>query len=220
MITIFHGDDFVNSRQTLNQSLSLKPDRFNAKDLTQEALTQVLESSSLFGDEKTIVIDNLLTLRPSKQKDALTNIVLKNQDKNVLLWEQKAITPAVKKKFSKAKIQEFKLKANVFKFLDSIQPNSSKQSLVLLHQTLIKDPVELVFYFFSRRISQLIQTKDNHGLKGAPWQIGKLKSQTKAFSLDQLINLHQKLADIDFQIKSGQTDVSLTTQLDLLLLTI
>jgi len=78
----------------------------------------------------------------------------------------------------------------------------------------------LVFYFLSRRISQLIQAKDRHDLKGAPWQIGKLKSQAKAFSLKQLINFHQKLIDIDFKIKSGQTDISLASQLDLLLLTI
>jgi len=102
MITIFHGDDFVNSRQTLNQGLTSKPDRFNAKNLTQESLTQVLESSSLFGDEKTIIIDYLLTLRPSNQKDSLINIILKNQDKHILLWEQKTITPAIKKKFTQA----------------------------------------------------------------------------------------------------------------------
>ena len=218
MITIYHGDNFIDSRETLHQVKNAL--KLNAKKISQEDLTQALESNSLFQDDQPIIIENLLTLPRSKQKDSLIAILLKNQEKNIFLWEKKAITPTVKKQFSQAKIQEFKLQANVFKFLDSIQPSHNKTSLVLFHQTLTKDPAELVFYFLSRRISQLIQTKDNSGLKGAPWQISKLKSQAKNFSINQLKNLHQKLINIDYSIKSGQTDIPLPTHLDLLLLNI
>ena len=225
MITVLHGDSFVTSRNHLNQLVSehkLKENsetiKLQAKKLNLEELTQALESQSLFGNQKLVVIDNLLTLPRSKQKDQMIDIVISNQAENLILWEKKAITPAVKKKLGTAKVQEFKAPKVIYNFLDSLQPSNSKLSLNLLHQAISKDAVELVFYLLSRRTAQLIQALDDpSSLKGAPWQLGNLKSQAKAFSLKPLLKLHQELLEIDYQIKSGQTPLNLTTHLDLFL---
>lgn len=211
MITIFHGDNYVLSRQALNQALLQNPERFEAKQLTEEILTQALESNPLFQTPKLFVLENLLTLPNSKTKEQLIKIVLSNQAQTIYLWEKKTLTPALKKQFSKAFIKEFKLPASLFNFLDRL-------NLKNFHLALIDNPAELIFYLLHRRTSQLIQALDDPGsLKGAPWQLGKLKTQAKNYRLDQLINFHQKLLFLDQQVKTGQTSLSLAGYLDLLL---
>ncbi len=212
MITIFHGDNYVLSRQALNQSLTQTPERFDAKHLTEETLTQALESNSMFKDDKIFVIENLLTSPRSQLKEKLIKIILNNAGQNIFLWEKKALSPAVKKQFAKAAIKEFKLPASLFNFLDNL-------TLKNFHLALVNNPAELIFYLLHRRISQLIQALDDPtSLKGAPWQLGKLKNQAKKYSLDQLLNFHQKLLTLDEQVKTSQTVLSLTGCLDLLLL--
>lgn len=215
MITIFHGGNYVQSRQALNQHLStskLESDRFDGTKLNEETLTQALESNPLFKNTKLFVIENLLTLPRFKKKDQLLKIIIKNTEQNIFLWEKKALSPAVKKLFIKANIREFKLPASIFGFLDHI-------SLKNYHLALINNPAELIFYLLHRRISQLIQALDDPAsLKGAPWQLGKLKTQAKKYKLNQLISFHQKLLLLDEQVKTGQTSLSLAGRLDLLLL--
>jgi len=218
MITIFHGDNYVQSRQALNQSLSqlstskVESNRLDAQNLTEEALTQALESNPMFQIPKIFVIENLLALPRSKNKEQLIKIVLNNQNKSIYLWEKKTITPAVKKQFAKAVIKEFKLPASLFIFLDNL-------TLTNFHQALINNPAELIFYLLHRRVSQLIQALDDPGsLKGAPWQIGKLKTQAKKYSLDRLLDFHRQLLTLDEQAKTSQSILSLAGCLDLLLL--
>jgi len=219
MITILHGDNYIASRNNLNQVT--KAIKLDAKTTSLEELSQALESQSLFQDDQPIIIENLLSLPRSKNKQALVDIVLRNVDKAIYLWDKKTISAAVKKQFKTAKIQEFKLTKSIFKFLDAIKPNNQKQILTFLHLSTDTDPIELVFYLLHRRISQLIVALDAPSdLKGAPWQIGKLTSQAKGFTLNQLIKLHQKLTDIDYSIKTGQAALPMASQLDLLFLNI
>lgn len=212
MITIFHGDNYVLSRQALNQSLTQTPERFAAKGLTEETLTQALESNPMFKDDKIFVIENLLTSPRSQLKEKLIKIILNNDGQNIFLWEKKALSPTLKKQFAKTTVKEFKLPASLFNFLDDL-------TLTNFHQALMNNPAELIFYLLHRRISQLIQALDDpDSLKGAPWQISKLKIQAKKYNLNQLINFHQKLLLLDEQAKTSQNILSLAGCLDLLLL--
>ena len=212
MITIFHGDNFVLSRRALNQNLTQTPERFDAQNLTEEALIQALESNPLFKIPKLFVMENLLSLPRSKLKESLIKIVLNNAGQNILLWEKKSLTPAVKKQFARAAVKEFKLPAALFNFLDAL-------TLTNFHQALINNPAELIFYLLHRRISQLIQALDDPAsLKGAPWQIAKLKNQAKDYQLDHLVDFHQKLLTLDEQLKTSQSLLPLSGCLDLLLI--
>ena len=106
----------------------------------------------------------------------------------------------------------------IFKFLDSLKPQNTQTVIKLFHQTIDKDSAELAFYLLARRLSQLIQAlNDPQSLKGAPWQIGRLRSQAKHFNLAQLLQLHQQLLELDYRIKTGRTSFDLATNLDLLL---
>ena len=67
--------------------------------------------------------------------------------------------------------------------------------LTFLKQAIKKDSPEMVFYMLARRIRELIIALDlgKEGLKGAPWQIGRLIHQAKNFTLEQLTSIYQRL---------------------------
>jgi len=234
MLNIFHGDNLTASRNALNNFIDQYKNknqsnqeiiRLNAEKLPIEELTQALESTALFASNRLIIIENLFSQIKSKNKNQLIEYFLSQDfsEKSVVLWERKLITPANLKKLAKlnAQIQLFKTPPVIFKFLDSFKPNNQKTVLSFYHQCLKHSPAEMIFYMLHRRISQLIQAKDEkYQLKAAPWQIGKLKSQAKNFNLNQLLKIHSQLLQIDYQIKKGKNITPLSTQLDFFLMDI
>jgi len=234
MLTIFHGDNISASRSTLNNFIdqaksksdsSLEILRLDGTKLQPEELIQTLESNALFAVNRLIILENLFSQIKSKNKNKLIEYFLSQEfsEKSVILWERKSITPAILKKLAKlnAQIQLFKTPPVIFKFLDSFKLNNQKIVLSFYHQCLKDNPAEMIFYMFHRRLSQLIQAKDEkYQLKGAPWQINRLKSQAKSFDLTQLLKFHSQLLQIDYQIKTGKNITPLSTQLDFFLMDI
>lgn len=182
MITVIHGDNFVLSRNYLLQNSS-DAIRLEAAALTAEMLTQTLESTSLFSAAKILVINHL-------PKDVFLDILSKHLDSPVFIWEKKSLTSTVSKKLIKLGfiLKEFKLTKKLWQFLNTF-------SLKDLHETLLTEPIELVFYLLHRRVSQNLQKNPD-----PKW-----------------LKLHQQLLEVDWQIKSGQFSLSLTSRLDLIL---
>jgi len=221
---ILHGDNIVASRKVLNQEISQAKAkdkeviRFNGRKLTPTELQQALESKSLFGSERLIVVENLLSSPPSKTRTDLVSYLKKNLFENLILWERKEIKRVTG--FIKAEIQLFKLPPTIFQFLDSLAPGERKHSLPLLHTCFNQDSAEMVFYMLARQIRFLIIANDlgEKGLNNmANWQKAKLTRQAKKFSLSQLLFFHRKLLKIDWQQKTGQAPMPLSSQLDLLI---
>jgi len=98
MITIIHGDNISESR---NYFLELKHPpaggqkniiSFDGGKVTITDLVQNIEGSSLFGDTKTIFIEELLTKlkKTDKQSKEIFNFIDKNsKDSTFVLWESK-----------------------------------------------------------------------------------------------------------------------------------
>lgn len=221
---ILHGDNMVASRKVLNQNIKQAKTkgnetlRFNGKKLTLNELQQALESKSLFGTERLIIVENLLSSSPSKTRTDLFNYLKKNFFVNLILWEGKEIKRLAE--FKKAKIQLFKLPPTIFQFLDSLTPGEGKTSLSFLHLCLKQGSAEMVFYMLARQLRLLIMAADL-GKKGLtslhPFQQEKIARQAKKFTLSQLLSLHQQLLKIDWQQKTGQAPMPLSSQLDLLI---
>lgn len=201
MINIVHGDNVIASRQFIFSQLS-NALTFEAKALTPEILIQSLESSGLFGPARPVLINHFPPLE-------LLKIIAAHPDSQVYLWHNKSLSKtALKPLGPKVKLTEFKLPPVIFAFLDN--PN-----LKSLHLAVKSNPIELIFYLFSRRISQLIQIKDNPGLvKTSPWQKQKLLTQSRGWTLTQLLTWHKKLLQLDFAQKSGQDPFSLLTSFE------
>jgi DNA polymerase III delta subunit len=221
---ILHGENLVASRKRLkeeidNFKLKFKGEvvRFagNQLDLTQ--IKQAVESSSLFGQNRLIVIENLFSSPPSTEKQKIIDYLKQTSPKNLLIWERKKIDNRVLIPF-KAREIKFDLTPIIFRFLDSLAPNNQKLSLSLLHQCLVLNTPEMVFYMLGRQIRLLIIAADlgENGLIEIPqWRQNKLISQAKKFGLTRLLQLYRQLLKIDWQQKTGQTPFDLTSQLDL-----
>lgn len=226
MIYLFHGDNQVASRKKLTDLIAqAKREKKEVIALNglKVNLTQVLsalESSSLFGQEKLVVIENLFSRPKSKEKEVIIKYLKKKSVvPEMIFWEKKTIPGTTLRWLPKNwQIQLFKTSAIIFRFLDSLRPGNTKQMLTLLKESIEKDSPEMIFYMLARQIRLLILAKDSgrRGLFGAPWQINKLLNQANYFTLEQLINLYQKLLAIDIDIKTGRSFMPLDWHLDLL----
>lgn len=223
MLTLIHGDDTASSRKALQEEKAKYADSeivaLNAKQIGMPELTLATDSNSLFATPKLIILENLLKGPPSKEKTTMTmHISSPTQIHNIIVWEDRKIEgAALKKYFSKAKIYSFDFPAQLFKFLDSIGPNKSKEILLSFHDLLKKEEAELVFVMVLRQFRYMIMAKD---LKGsiselAPWQGQKFYQQSSFFSLENLIFYYRQLISIDYRIKTGQTPLALAKLLDL-----
>jgi DNA polymerase III delta subunit len=228
MIVFFHGSNQVLSRNKLKDLVSQAENDnqeiiyLNGLNINLESLKQNLESGSLFGQEKLVIIEKLFSRPKSKIKDQLVKY-LKTEpiSTSLIFWEPKSIAGTTTRWLPKNwHINEFKVSPVIFKFLDSLQPKNNKIMLELLHQCLEIDSQEMVFYMLARQIRSLLIAKDmgKKGLSGAPWQIGKLISQAKRHTLKELLSFYKKLLIADEQIKTGQSILPLSYHLDLIIL--
>jgi len=211
-VLIIHGEDTKSSYNRLNLLLDTKKGQggtvasHQGSELSLALLKQQLSPQNIFGDRPLIVIHSLLSGLKSKQKDLLKKALLENQSHEIILYEQKEIPPGTLKQFSSSKIENFKISSTLFKFLDSLSPESPNlhRSLSLL----IKEgsEPEFIFAMLTRQIRLLIKAKTSpNTIKLPPFIKKNLSNQAGKFSLSHLLKLHHLLYKIDKQIKLGQT---------------
>ncbi len=211
MITILHGDHIEASRAEL---IRLK-EAAQGKDVRQldgtsadaQTLIQSLESSSLFGGDVFVIIEQLFSRlgRQQKKVELLANI-LKDHEKtcDIILWESKELTPSVLKSLGSPAARLFKLPVLIFQFLDGLTPGNTKKSLDTFERLVTSEAPELVFSMIAKRMRQLLFIAMDVPVAGvADWQRSRLTTQAKSFRMKQLKTLYTRLGDIEFSIKSG-----------------
>lgn len=216
---LFHGDNLAASRQDM-QSLLTKHKAENralsyldGRSLTHKDLELALFTQNLF-QEETLIIEDLFSRPKSKEKDSCLVLIANYQgDKDLVLWEKKELTKTILKKFPHLIAKLHKTPVSIFRFLDSLSPQNTKQSLDYLHQAAAELEEGFIFIMFVRRISDLLIAKsgDTSGL--SPWLATRLSSQAQAWPESTLLSLHKQLAEFDYKYKTGQTKL---TYLDLL----
>jgi len=230
-LLLIHGDNIISSRQFLTQTISTAKARgikdvvsLNGSRLHPTDLVQALESQSLFGTHRLVVIEGLIKRPRSSAKTTcinyLTSTTSHPQTPHLILWESHLLTPAQLKPFRTFTIQTYKLQKVLFNFLDSLKPRNARHSLQLLQDTLKTEPVELIFALLIRQVHLLLISKLNGQLQLAPWQTKKIRSQASAFSFVQIQTLHHFLLKLDTDLKTGHNLSTLTESLELLVVTI
>lgn len=241
---IIHGENTIKSRDKLTDLVQTARDakldvlRLIGKELTPALVEEAFASSSLFGTDKIIVIEELHSLPKSGKKDQLIAVVGAQAVQEsqsgvglvsvnvgtipaVILWEKRQLTPTMLKKFGRAQSEEFKSSSVLFKWLDGFGVSRDKSGqLRELHQIYDQDGAEFLFAMLARQLRLLLSAKDDGQLKGAPFIVDKLKKQARNFSLDKLQQLHTQLLEIDRQQKTSSTRMTLQQQLDLLVLSL
>ena len=228
MIQILHGENIVASRQRLVEMIeAAKSSRtlivhLDAKQLTLPEIENALQSQSLFDEKKMVVIEELHSLPKSKKKDELITFV-GGQAADVILWEKRALTVPMIKKFPGARVQEFKLTNVLFQWLDALSGKKSEahmqRTLQLFQKAVVSDGDFMCFTMLIRQIRLLLQIKSGASLTLAPFMLTKLRSQSQTFSLEQLLTIHHRLLEIDIAQKTSTSRLGLVRDLELLLLT-
>ena len=223
---ILHGDNIVLSRNKLQELIATATQkkqtvlRLEAKKLNLATLEEALHSDSLFGEEKLVILEGLHSLPTSNRKKELINYLstINHQSSTIILYETKTLTTTMLKKFPGSQALEFKLSNSLWKFLDGLGDGNVKtQNLASLHQAIAQNDEFMVLSMIIRQIRLLIQAKEGK-VKGAPFMITKLKAQARHFSLEKLLELHQKLFALDLSLKTSQNNLDLGKELDLFLI--
>jgi hypothetical protein len=228
MITILHGTDTAQSRKFF---LELKnkaddPTIIDGQKVTLTDLTQYFEGGNLFAESKSFFIDQLLSKRKkSKELDGILEYLNKaSQNNEILLWEDKELTPAALKSIKNPVIRVFKLPQTLFQFLDNIKPGNSKILINLFHETIETADTEMVFYMLVKQFRLLLALSDpgnddiDEVKRIAPWQKTKLQRQTQYFKNEKLIDLYNSLLEIEIGLKTGSLPANITQTIDLWLL--
>lgn len=224
MIKILHGENIVESRKALTELLADVRNEGTetvSLDGAKTSLTQVrsnLESSSLFGKSRLVIIENLLTGQKSTTKTKILQYLVEQKfDNDLILWEPKEVSERALNQLPKAETKLFRVAPVIFRFLDSLQPGNTREMLRLLEEAKAAEEQEMIFYMIIRQIRLLLTAKDSDINRLPGWQQKKFLSQSELFTLEQLKKIHQQLLEIDFSQKTSGDPYSLSSRLDLLI---
>lgn len=189
MLLILHGDNIKNSRTRL----SFLIDRLrhtnllhlNSKNTNLEILTNFLEGASLFPGRKSLIIDNFFSLHHTIQKKLAPILKQNSQSATIILWQAKNLTPAQKKLFPSAKIQQFKLPNFLWNAINAIKAGRPNQFITNYQKAIDQNLFDLFLYLLKRSLRQQIQTYSR-----LPQKL--------------LIRTYLKVILLDFANKSGQ----------------
>lgn len=217
MITLLHGDNIEASRAELVRLKDAAGNKelraVDGKGVDAAILTQALESSSLFGGDTVVVVERLFEKIGKKTKligelcRIITNAATTT---DVILWEPKSVGATVIKQLGKATVREFKTPVVIFQFLDGLKPGNTHALLTLYETLMASQAAELVFAMIAKRMRQLLQIAGGdtpEGMQG--WQVSRLTTQAKSFTMDKLLVLYKRLLLTEYSVKSGQSALGL-----------
>ena len=124
---ILHGENVVESRRQLNEEITAYQGeivRLEGEKVSLTELKQALESDSLFGHQRLVIIEKIFLCRPGQEKEAIISYLKKTSPANLIIWEPKAIDRRHLIPFSQAKIRKFNLTPYIFRFLESLEPGT------------------------------------------------------------------------------------------------
>ncbi len=225
MITLIHGEDTLASRKYYMDQKTEDSIFFDAEDMDLVNLKQSLHGSGLFQTTNRIFIDNLFTRKGQKNITEVSEILANTTDSEVFLWAGKDVGVRSLKDFPKFENKNFKIPQNIWNFLDSIRPNSIT-NVTFFHQALAASEPEIIFSMIIRQFRLMLGLTSNSKnnaeevKKLAPWQKSKLERQASLFGQDKIKSIFKELYKIDKNTKTGKSNLTLTQNIDILLLQI
>jgi DNA polymerase III delta subunit len=224
MLTVVCGEDNVASR---NYFLSLKNEcgrkNYEARNIIPAEIEEIrkwlADSPSLFLQRRVYFVENLnkkISRKGNPQLIKTLEELIKDKNLEIVDWEDSI--PSRFLKFPKgAIIKEFRPSQNIFKLLDSCYPGNLIKFLNLL-ETLPSDVEDtFIFIMLVRHLKNLILVKNNTSPpKMQSWQVGRLKSQTKWWSMDKLLGFYDGCYRIDVSVKTSKNPYTIKRSLELM----
>ncbi len=229
MIIIIHGEDIVSSRRRFIEikETSSNPHTFDGEKVSLTELVQILEGGSLFADETSVFIENLLSRKKGEaSSDDIAKYLAQHTDASIVLWEGKELTKSQLNKLPKAKAELFKIQQNIFSFLEHLAPGRGKELISECAQLRKNSEDEFVLYMVIRQIRLLLAVLNpdseqiDEARRLAPWQSSRLTMQAKRFTEQSLIENFTKLTELDTQLKTGTNALPAGASIDFFLLSL
>lgn len=227
MIILLHGDNTEATRNELNRIISTQKGKeirkLDGKSATDSDIVQAFQAQSMFGGDFVVVIENLfskLGARKTKRLESIISIITHTgTDNDVIIWEEKELGKTILAQLG-AQVQNrlFKTSPQLFKFIDSFGVLKTKQLILLYTQSIQTDAPELIYAMLLKRLRSLIMVKDSVIPPGMqPWQMNRLTSQAKYFTMEKLLMIYKKLLDSEYLIKSGRSPMTLSQHIELVI---
>jgi hypothetical protein len=210
---IIHGDHEPNSRA---EFVSLRKSAVNAQELdggkiSLPELLSYTSAQSFFGPPD-IFITNFFSRKVGSLKQDLVEFFISHQDLPITFYETKDVSRELKG-FATANIKKFPLPQTIFTFLDTLDISS-------LHLALKSTPPEAILVLLAGQLHKLLLFSLGETSVFASWQVPRLKSLLAKFDSAKITKTQKCLLDIDYQHKTGQLPTSLSTALELLILSL
>jgi len=187
MIFIFHGDDQYKSQQAYQAKLAeyqnFEQLHFDHKSIDFEKLNQFINSGSLFGNDKLLILDNPFSL-VKISLDKLQKIIQNNHDVDIVIWQERPLKPTENNIFGKATVFKFPLDKKLFATLNALRPGNIHSFCGLYQETISQEPFELFFFWLKNNIRKNLTTYSK-------------------FPNDRLKNTYLKLIEMEYQYKNG-----------------
>ncbi len=191
MIYIFHGDNQLESRKAFSDFMDQNNDtdilRLDSKNIEFDKVNLFLQESSLFNTKKILSVSNLFSTNKSIL-DQINKLINQIENIDVLVWQDKTLTPTQLKTFKNAQIKNFPLDNKLFICLNSIKPKNISRVIPLYHQVIELGLYDLFLYFLKNNFRKQLTSYP------------KFDQQiTKRFYL--------QLIDLDFKNKTGELTI-------------
>jgi DNA polymerase III delta subunit len=206
-IIILHGEDSIKSFERLSKFIE------SAKKRGWEIITDEFPNTpSLFGNDRLIIYRDYKLLGKNDVKN------FDRFDGTLVIYHEGILNQTFLKSLPKnTKIEEFKLPVILWNFLDGLYPENSVRSIKIFHQIIERDAPEFVITLMAKLFRDLYWVKtDPSTLPYPSWRVGKLKSQSSKFTIENLKLIIENLSDIDIKVKTSKAD--LVSELDLLII--
>lgn len=219
---VLHGENTFASRTRLHELQDhFKTHKrevvfFDGRSLDLSQLIPTLETQSLFGQKRGVIIDRLHKNKsPNKLKAIIEYLVAMSpsQGSSLVVWEDQLLTPAKLKKFGTWKVETFKTSKSTFAFLDALGPGFVNWQLYT--KSVSEDSCDYVFACLCNQVRSLLMAHDNPSKVMPPWKQKQLVRQAERIGLSNLLQLHHELIAIDYKRKSGQLVTEFETALQL-----
>ncbi len=225
MVTLIHGNDFVSSRNFFNQEKEADYITLDAENIDKTDLEQLLSGSSLFGQRKKVLIENLFGRKAAKNFKEVIDFLSRTKDLDIYIWADREVPKSQLSDFPKYEDKNFKIPQNIFNFVDKIYPGSTG-NVSNFHEILKNAEPEFIFTMIIRQFRLMIGISDGLNSNAEEvkrlrdWQIDKLKRQASLFGAENLKTIYKKIYKIDKSQKTGASKLNLVQAIDILLLQI
>lgn len=191
MIYIFHGDDQFASRTEFNKYLDQNKDtdilRLDSKNIDSDLVNNFLNSQSLFNSKKILSITNFFSI-PKAIFDKITKLIKDKHSSDIVIWQDKTITPTQIKTFPQAKINNFPLDKIIFSCLNQIRPKNINKFIPIFKKVIDTEPFELFLFFVKNNLRRQL-------------------TSYSPFNKEIVKKTYLQLIELDFQIKTGQLSI-------------